>query len=81
MTDWRPVLDWLLYNGTRILIIALLGAALWFALNRFLPPLIRGAVRRNVEEETEEEEKKREDTLIAVFKGIGQVLIVMVVLF
>lgn len=81
MTDWRPVLDWLLHNGTRILIIALLGAALWFALNRFLPPLIRGAVRRNVEEETEEEEKKREDTLIAVFKGIGQVLIVMVVLF
>jgi small conductance mechanosensitive channel len=81
MTDWRPVLDWLLYNGTRILIIALLGMALWFALNRFLPPLIRGAVRRNVEEETGEEEKKREDTLIAVFKGIGQVLIVMVVLF
>jgi small conductance mechanosensitive channel len=79
--DWRPVLDWLLHNGTRILIISAIGVALWFALKRFLPPLIRGAVRRNIEEETEEEEKKREDTLIAVFSGIGQVLILLIVVF
>lgn len=81
MMDWRPVIDWLLQHGTRILIISAVGIALWFALNHFLPPLIRGAVRRNIEEETEEEEKQREDTLIAVFSGIGQVLIVLVVVF
>jgi small conductance mechanosensitive channel len=79
--DWRPVMDWLLHSGTRILIILVIGVALWFALKRFLPPLIRGAVRRNIGEETEEEEKKREDTLIAVFSGIGQVMIFLIVVF
>lgn len=79
--DWNPVIDWLLYNGTRIVIIAAVGIALWFALGRFLPPLIRSAVRRNIEDETEDEEIKREDTLIAVFTGIGEVLIVLIVVF
>jgi small conductance mechanosensitive channel len=81
MMDWKPVIDWLLYSGTRILIIVIAGAVLWMALNRFLPRLIRSAVRRNTEEETEEEEKKREDTLIAVFSGIGQVMIMLIVVF
>jgi small conductance mechanosensitive channel len=81
MIDWRPVTDWLLHNGTRILIISAIGIALWFMLNRFLPPLIRGAVRRNIEAETEGEGKKREDTLIEVLSGIGQVLIVLIVVF
>ncbi|MFH1080224.1 MAG: mechanosensitive ion channel domain-containing protein [Pseudomonadota bacterium] len=81
MIDWRPVIGWLLQNGTRILIISVVGITLWFALNRFLPPLIRRTVRRNIEEETEEEEIKREDTLIAVLSGIGQVLIVLIVVF
>ena len=81
MMDWRPVTDWLLQNGTRIFIISVVGVALWFALNRFLPPLIRRAVRRNIEEETEKEGIQREDTLIAVFSGIGEVSIVLIVLF
>jgi small conductance mechanosensitive channel len=79
--DWRLVMDWLLHSGTRILIISAVGTALWFALNRFFPPLIRGAVRRNLEAETEEEVKKREDTLTAVFSGIGQVMILLIVVF
>jgi len=79
--DWRPVMDWLLHSGMRILIISAVGTALWFALNRFFPPLIRGAVRRNLEAETEEEVKKREDTLTAVFSGIGQVMILLIVVF
>jgi small conductance mechanosensitive channel len=79
--DWRPIMDWLLHSGTRILIISAVGTALWFALNRFFPPLIRGAVRRNLEAETEEEVKKREDTLTAVFSGIGQVMILLIVVF
>ncbi len=79
--DWQPAINWLLHNGTRIMIITAVGIALWFALNRFLPPLIRSAVRRNIEDEAEEEEKKREDTLIAVFRGIGQVSIILIVVF
>ena len=79
--DWRPVIDWLLHSGTRILIIPVVGIVLWIALSRFLAPLIRSTVRRNTEEETQEEAKKREDTLIAVFRGIGQVLIALIVVF
>ena len=81
MIDWQSVTDWLLHDGTRILIISVIGIALWFMLNRFLPPLIRGTVRRNIEAETEGEGKKREDTLIDVLSGIGQVLIVLIVGF
>jgi len=79
--DWQQITGWLLQNGSRILFISLVGIVLWLILNRFLPPLIRGAVRRNIEEETEEEEIKREDTLISVLRGIGRVLIVLVVVF
>lgn len=81
MMDWQTIIDWLLHSGTRILVISAIGTALWLALNHFLPPLIRGAVRRNLEEEPEAEKKKREDTLIAVFSGIGRVFIVLIVVF
>lgn len=81
MIDWRSLTEWLLHDGTRILIISVIGIALWLMLNRFLPPLIRGSVRRNIEAEAEEEGKKREDTLIDVLGGIGQVLIVLIVVF
>lgn len=79
--DWKPVIGWLLDSGSRILLIVLVGALLWIALNRFIAPLIRSAVRRNTAEEKEEERKKRESTLIAIFVGIGHVLIALIVIF
>ena len=79
--NWQPVIDWLLQNGTRILIILVVGIVAWILLNKLLPPLIRKTVKRNTAQETEQEEKQREDTLIAVFNGIGRVLIAIIVIF
>jgi len=81
MVDWQQVTGWLLQNGIRILFITVMGIVLWFILNSFLPPLIRGAVRRNIEEDTYDEQIKREDTLIAVFRGLGRALIILVIVF
>ena len=79
--NWQGVIDWLLQNGTRILIIVALGIVFWILLSKLLPPFIRKMVCRNAEKETEQEEKQREDTLIAVFRGIGRVLIAIIALF
>ncbi len=79
--DWQPVIDWLKDNGTRILIILVIGIIFWILLNRLLPPIIRKAVKRNTEQETEQEEKQRENTLIYVLDGIGRVVIILIVVF
>jgi small-conductance mechanosensitive channel len=74
------VVAWLIDHGTRILIILVVGAILWFALNRFLPPVVRRTVGRTKYKESKEGLEKRTNTLLAIFKGMGRVLIIIVVI-
>ncbi len=80
MIDWTVVTDWLLQHGTRILLILVVGVALWFTLKKLLPPLLRRTTAR-IKGESKEAVKKRADTLNAVFLGVGKVLIIIVVVF
>jgi len=80
MVDWTPVIDWLLEHGTRILIILVVGAGLWFTLKKFLPPLVRRTLVRT-RGETKEAIKKRTDTLFSVVLGAGRLVITIVVIF
>ena len=74
------VVAWLIAHGTRILIILVVGAVLWFALNRFLPPVVRRTVGRTKYKESKEGLEKRTNTLLAIFKAMGRVLIIIVVI-
>jgi len=76
--SWATVVTWLIDHGIRILIIAVVGAVLWFALNKFLPPIVRRSVARTRYRESKEGMQKRTDTLLSIFKGIGHLLIVIV---
>ncbi|MEE8598898.1 MAG: mechanosensitive ion channel family protein [Dehalococcoidales bacterium] len=80
MVDWTLVIDWLLEHGTRILIILVVGAGLWFAWKKFLPPLVRRTLVKT-RGETKEAIKKRTDTLFSVFLGAGRFFIIIVVIF
>jgi len=75
--DWSVVVDWLLQHGTRILGIIIIGAGLWFALGKFLPPVVRRTVVKTKGESQKGIEKRR-DTLAGVFKGVGRVIIVII---
>jgi len=79
--DWTVVTDWLLQHGTRILIILLVGVGLWFALRKFLPPLIRRTVARRREKESETGMEKRINTLLSVFMMAGKVVIITIITF
>jgi small-conductance mechanosensitive channel len=68
----------LIAHGIHILIIAIVAAVLWLALNRFLPPVVRRAVSRTGYKESKEGLKKRTNTLLSVFRGMGRVFIVIV---
>jgi len=81
MIDWTPVTDWLLQHGTRILIILLLGAGLWFALKKLLPPLVHRSVARTRERESKAGMKKRTKTLVGVFMGTSRVVLGIIVIF
>jgi small conductance mechanosensitive channel len=78
--SWDPVVSWLLGHGIRILIILVVGAALWFILKKFVPPMVRNAVKR-AKGESKEGIKKRTDTIVGVLMGTGKVLIVLVIAF
>jgi len=80
MIDWTVVTDWLLQHGTRILLILVVGVALWFTLKKLLPTLLHRTTAR-IKGESKGEVKKRTDTLLAVFLGVGKVLIIIVVVF
>jgi len=69
---------WLVDHGIPILIIVVVGAVLWFALNKLLPPIVRRLVARTKDKESKEGMKKRTNTLVAIFKGIGRVFIVII---
>lgn len=77
--DWTAVTDWLLDHGIRILIIIALGALLWFLLSKFMRPIVDRIVEKPDKGETQRGLEKRKDTIVGVFKGIGKVLIIVVV--
>jgi len=76
--SWATVVTWLIDHGIRILIIVAVGAVLWFALNKFLPPVVRRGVARTKYKESKEGIEKRTNTLLSIFKGVGRVFIVMI---
>jgi len=77
--NWGTVVNWLVEHGSRILIILVVGAALWLALKKLLPPLV-GRAMVKTRGESKEGIKKRKETLIGVLTGVGRVFIVIVVL-
>ena len=79
--SWAAVVNWLVTHGTRILIILALGFGLWFTLKKLLPPMLRRAIARPARGESKEGRKKRTDTLLAVFMGMGKILIIVIVVF
>jgi small-conductance mechanosensitive channel len=72
------VANWLVDHGIRILIIVVVGAVLWFALNKFLPPIVRRGVSRTKYKESKEGIEKRTNTLVSIFRGVGRVFIVVI---
>jgi small-conductance mechanosensitive channel len=77
--SWATVVNWLIDHGIPILIIVVVGAVLWFALNKFLPPIVRRTVARTGYKESKEGIEKRTNTLLSIFRGMGRVFIVIVV--
>ncbi len=73
--SWATVVTWLIDHGIRILIIVVVGAVLWFALDKFLPPIVRRAVARTKYKESKEGMERRTNTLLSIFKGVGRVFI------
>jgi len=76
--SWATVVTWLIEHGIPILIILAVGAVLWFALNKFLPPIVRRSVARTKYKESKEGLEKRTNTLLSIFKGMGRALIVII---
>ena len=72
--SWATVVSWLIDHGIRILVIVVVGAVLWFALNKFLPPIVR-RLMVTTKGESKEGIKKRRDTLVGVLTGVGRVFI------
>jgi len=75
--SWATVANWLASHGVRILIIVVVGAVLWFALNKFVPPVVARTMV-TTKGESKEGIKKRKDTLVGVLTSVGRVLIVIV---
>jgi small-conductance mechanosensitive channel len=76
--SWPTVANWLVEHGIRILIIVVVGAVLWFVLNKFLPPIVRRGVSRTKYKESKEGIEKRTNTLVSIFKGVGRVFLVVI---
>jgi len=72
---------WFLEHGLNIIVLLVVGVALWVALKRFLPTLVRGAMSKPRRGESREGTKRRADTLQAVFMGVGRVIIGLFVIF
>jgi len=77
----KTIQMWFLEHGTSILVMLVVGIGLWYALEKFLPPLVLRAMARPKRGESREGRKKRADTLQAVFMGLGKVLIILIVAF
>ncbi len=79
--SWATVVNWLLEHGTRILIILAIGAGLWFALKKLLPPVLHRTIARTMKGESKEGKRKRTHTLLSVFIGAGKIIIALLVVF
>jgi len=77
----ETIQKWFLEHGTSILLILAVGIVLWLALKKFLPSLLNRAMAKPRRGESREGRKKRADTLLAVFMGLGRVLIILLVAF
>ena len=80
MVTPETIQGWFLEHGTSILTILVVGVLSWFALKRFLPPLVRHTMVRT-KGESKEGIKKRKDTLLSVFTGAGKIVIIVIVAF
>ena len=78
--SWDTVVAWLGSHGVRILIILIVGSVLWLVLNKLLPPIVRRAVSQTSYKESKEGIEKRTNTLLAIFKGMGRVLIIVILI-
>jgi len=78
--DWTPITDWLLQHGTRILIILVLGAVLWFVLKKLLPSLVRRTLVKT-RGESKAGVTKRVNTLVGVLWGAGRIIIIIAISF
>ena len=79
MVTGEAIRKWLLDHGVAIVIILVVGIALWAALKKFLPPLVINFMARPVQGESREGGKKRANTLLGVFLGLGRVIITLLV--
>ncbi len=79
MVTQETIQRWFLEHGITILIILLVGIALWLVLKRFLPPIVRSTMVKT-KGESKEGIKKRTDTLVSVFMGMVKILIIIIVL-
>ena len=80
--EWSTVYDWLLSHGIRILIILLVSAALYIALRRLVPLVLKQTIKkRGKGKKAEEELEKRIQTLSRIFVSTGMLIIVVAAVF
>ena len=79
--DWTPVIAWLASHGVRILIILLIGVALYYAVQKLIPTTVGHTVQKRMERQAEEEVDKRTKTLSRVFVGAAVAFIVTATAF
>lgn len=78
LSNWSDkIIPWLLSHGVRIIMIAVAALLLDKILTRIIIRTIRASVKAD-EFTSEEAEKKREDTLIRIFNGAVNILIIIV---
>lgn len=78
--DWEVVTDWLLQHGIRILVILVVGAVLWFTIGKLIRPVVSRIMAKPARGESKRGTEKRRDTLVSVFKGVGRIIIVIIVI-
>ncbi|MFC2012395.1 mechanosensitive ion channel family protein [Chloroflexota bacterium] len=77
MITWASVTEWLLSHGIRIAVILVVGAVLWFLIQRMLPPIVRRTAVR-IRGESKRGLEKRTDTLVGVLTGAGRIILVII---